>query len=372
MSKDLPSEDDLDSALESQADDLQSAVGGLTEDTGAPDELNEQDTDSAGDSSADASGSGPAGSPVSPAWSALEWAKANKLEAQNDREVFDHLINAASNYYQKHNQLEQHNAFLQQRLAELQQQSAAPATPPVAEKKDEFTWDGLPEYHDDWQALLDAEGKPRVGADPTLPQKIHAHNAALARRARDFFNEGPDKHLGQWLEYRLKKAIPDIEKMVEERVGKVQRLIDANEYLQQNRGWMFDEQEQVTPQGQLFYQYLQEGIQAGKSTKDARELAELKTQLHILHSQQQQQPGEPVQQPAAGRTAGEAVRKANGQFAKAPATNAEQKRQELLAKNTRKPSRNGTEPRGVGEPQSDKFMDLDEMLDRDFADVLGN
>ena len=327
------------------------------------DESSSEESLDSGGGSADQAASSAESTSETP-WSARTWAQANGFEGDSDENIFKNIGQAAVRWQQHAYQQQSRMEELQQKFDQLSaaQKTAAP------EQAEEFKWDKtLPEYSSQWNMAKDAEGH---WLDPSIPVKLASHNEAFLTNARELLNS-PHKFLEPVFGHYQKQFLSEAEKRMEERWGEFERRYQADQYLLQNGQRFFDQQTgQLSQEGSLFRDFVAQGkemsVPPGKALQQWADVHTTAARLNYENEQlrqalaqytgekKQKQNGAANNGAGPGAANGNARDASTGQFVpKSKAERAEEKRQQLLERNSRRPGRNGTEGRGDTEQNED-------------------
>ena len=153
---------------------------------------------------------------------------------------------------------DEHNRLLQHHLSQFQQRpQQAPAQ--TEQQKRELAgllslWNKVPEYSEDWLSEqfvgYDENGNlvAKPGADPSLPQKIKAHQK-WQRQALETMLHNPLEFVPQafFSSPYFGKFVQDIEQRMEQRFHALHRQQEVTELFRSNAGWMVSRDAQGNP-----------------------------------------------------------------------------------------------------------------------------
>ena len=230
------------------------------------------------------------------------------------------------------------NAEQFRKWQQAQQQAAQQQAQPQQPK-----WWDPPQVKDEWRSYIirDPEtGREVIAPDAPLEAKaaIQNYQAYTANFAKKFVTD-PEGTLKPFIETIAQQKA---EELVKNQLGQYTASNYVQSLEQQNSDWLYDQQGQITPEGQAIRAYIDQAAQAGINTPEARwqyatgmlerDLLNLRyQQMQQMLAQGQPQQQQPVPQPAPPQADPRA--QANMQF--------------LRERATRAPSRSGgaTEPR---------------------------
>jgi hypothetical protein len=189
--------------------------------------------------------------------------------------------------------------------ASRSQQPAQPATP-AAPKQEQPSWWNPPQLKDSYKRYITRDENGREIIDPNAPldaraalQEYQDYRATFAQK----FLDNPEQALGPMVE---KVAIERAQKIVDERLSRMQDEQYVSGLEQQNRDWLYDEKGDVSAEGLAVQKYIGDAKSLGISGAQARwdyatKMVERDLLLaNIRQSQQQpvyQQPVQPQQPP---------------------------------------------------------------------------
>lgn len=229
--------------------------------------------------------------------------------------------------------------------AQWQTQQQPKAETPKPDEKPK-AWNP-PEYDPRWDKLIteDAEGnrKVRPGSDPSILAKYDAYHD-YRRAFVDRLTSNPDETLAPFIEQRAQTLV---DKVLNERLTERENKQHAQQFIEANRNWLFDQQGQPTHANRRFQAHLAAAEKDYGITDYQRQIAfaHSQTELEFMREQQRQ---------ASSKDVGEQQKKA------------------ALEKGNRKPNRSGSTvgsaPGHTGAPQNTNGS-LRDMLTRDLVAV---
>ena len=231
------------------------------------------------------------------------------FQGQDDLTIARNLYSAYSGLNEAQRQLQQYqqvvpyaNEYLQNRNAYLkwQQEQAAAQAPKPAEKP---KWWAPPEVDESYKGYIIRD--PQTGKeviDPNAP--LHAQEALrkyqdyTANFARKFVTD-PENTLKPFIE---EVAMQKAQELVQQQLGQYQQQTYVSSLEKQNADWLYDQNGQVSQEGQAIQAYIQQASEIGINNPEARwKYATSMLQrdlLNIRYHQIQQQGFNQAPQPA--------------------------------------------------------------------------
>lgn len=252
------------------------------------------------------------------------------FQGQDDLTIARNLYSAYSGLNEAQRQLHQYqqvvpyaNEYLQNRNAYLkwQQEQAAAQAPKPAEKP---KWWAPPEVDESYKGYIIRD--PQTGKeviDPNAP--LHAQEALrkyqdyTANFARKFVTD-PENTLKPFIE---EVAMQKAQELVQQQLGQYQQQTYVSSLEKQNADWLYDQNGQVSQEGQAIQAYIQQASEIGINSPEARwkyATSMLQRDLLNIRYQQIQQQGfdQAPQQPPAPQP--DPVAQQNMQFLRERAT----------------------------------------------------
>lgn len=321
----MSAEEEIDSSVESEADDSSPV----------------QQSESVDTSAAAAESPVAESAPQEPTYSVNDiWGAFKSLpqfQGRDDRSVAAGLYEALQREQAAVRQLQQYqqiipfaSEYLQYREPfeqwRKQQGQPQPQAQPAqqAPKVEESPWWNPPPLKDSYRQWMTKDENGREVIDPNAPldarSALTEHLAYKADFAKKFL-ENPEQTLGPMVE---KVAVQRAEQIVGERIQRMKDEDFVTSLERENRDWLYDKEGNVSPEGLAVQKYIQDaralGVVGAKARWDfATKMVERDLMLANLQLQQRQAQAQPPQQalpPAAP--------------AQAPTDNAAQRNMEFL------------------------------------------
>lgn len=276
-----------------------------------------------------------------------------EFQGADDVAIAQTLYQSMQGYQQAQQQLRQYQHYMPETMEWLknkekylewqQSQQAAQVKQPEQPK-----WWNPPQVKDTWRQFVIRD--PETGKeviDPNAPleaqaaiREYQAYTADFAKR----FVTNPEDTLKPFIE---QVAMQKAQELVQQQLGQYTTQNYVQSLEQRNADWLYDQNGQISPEGQAIQGYIEQAAQVGISTPEARwQFATSMLERDLLNMRYQQMM-QAMQQPpqAAPPPPQEPVAQSNMQF--------------MRERATRTPSRSG----GATEPRAPKpKMTLEERL----------
>lgn len=184
----------------------------------------------------------------------------------NKEAAVDGLLHAARLVGQKNQLAEYGKQLLENPQAVLASLEKLYGKKPETEAKQEKKSD-VPEFDPAWREMVDEEGKPLPGVDPSIPLKMKKYYEFIRNRAEQIARD-PESVIMPTLEEKIKKMVDErasaIAKQESDRLREEQSRVnvarEAQELVQQEASWAFidgDISKGPTPEGRVLGKWLQ-------------------------------------------------------------------------------------------------------------------
>jgi hypothetical protein len=267
-----------------------------------------------------------------------------EFRGADDATIAQTLYQSMHGYRNAQHQLRQYQEVLpdylrNQRQFEEWRRAQAQAQQP--RQPEQPKWWNPPEVKDTWKQFIirDPEtGREIIAPDAPLDAQmaLKEYQAYTANFARKFVTD-PENTLKPFIE---QVAMQKAQELVEKQLGQYTAQNYVQTLEQQNSDWLYDQNGQVTPEGQAIQQYIAQAAQFGINDPQARwQFATGMLERDLLNMRYQQMQQTMAQPPAPPQEQAPA--------AAPPAQVAQQNMQFLRERATRAPNRSGgaTEPR---------------------------
>ena len=250
---------------------------------------------------------------------------------------YQSLVPVAQDYLQNRNDYESWKAS-------RSQQTAQPATP-AAPKQEQPSWWNPPQLKDSYKRYITRDENGREIIDPNAPldaraalQEYQDYRATFAQK----FLDNPEQALGPMVE---KVAIERAQKIVDERLSRMQDEQYVSGLEQQNRDWLYDEKGDVSAEGLAVQKYIGDakglGINGAQARWDyATKMVERDLLLaNVRQAQQQPVYQQPVPQPQPPQPPKPTAEQSNMEFLRQQAMRTASQRSVATATNARVPQK---------------------------------
>lgn len=191
--------------------------------------------------------------------------------------------------------------FEKWRAMQAQPQQQAPVPQPAA-KQEQPSWWNPPQIKDSYKRYIVRDENGREVISPDAPFEVRAALEEYQQYRAEFaqkFLDNPEQAIGPMVE---KVAMERAQKIVDERLERMQNESYVASLERENRDWLYDEKGNVSAEGLAVQKYIQDakgmGIQGAQARWDfATKMVERDLMLATLQQSQQPQRPMPVPQP---------------------------------------------------------------------------
>lgn len=264
----------------------------------------------------------------------LYYAMQREEAAARALQQYQSIVPVAQDYIQNRPDYEAWKASRSQQ----QPQPAAPAAP------QESPWWNPPQIKDSYRRYLTRDENGREVIDPNAPldakaalQDYQDYRATFAQK----FLDNPEQTLGPMVE---KVAMERAQKIVDERLGRMQDEQYVSGLEQENRDWLYDEKGNVSAEGLAVQKYIADAKSLGVNGAQARwdyatKMVERDLLLATLRQSQQPVPQQQQPQPQPPQQPQPTAEKSNMDFLRQQAMRTASQRSVTTGTNARTPKR---------------------------------
>jgi hypothetical protein len=217
---------------------------------------------------------------------------------QNGNQALQHLVEAA----RQRDELSRWRSQFEPHLGQFQQFMGQQQRAAAEQRQKANQWFNAPEYNPDWSRMVQRDAQGNLVAAPGAPQGVVEKYLQAMQHSRGFLEKFSFDPIGA-IRPGIEQVVKEIaSQLVQQNLGGYAEQNEAQNFVQQNRTWLFDQSGQPTQWHGVFAGAVREAEQLGVRSVQGQQQYAMKAVQHAYAvSEWQRLNGTQAAQPAAAQ-----------------------------------------------------------------------